>query len=121
MKERKTAEIDLHKISSIKRVSDLIPMGFMESNPVENLPNAAIRVISESSLTKRIPNLVNPTFHAIPGNSLSSQVIAQNTQIQNATKNQFQHTFLQRIRPFNFLTLILAFGWMLTMLLLNFL
>jgi hypothetical protein len=121
IEEQKMSEIDLNKISTIKRVTDLFPKGFICVNPVEKPPNVANRIISESKLTKWIPNLVNPTFNEIPGNSISSGVIAHNAQMQKITQNQFQHTFIKRIRPFNFLTLILAFGWMITTLLLNFL
>lgn len=120
-KEKSVSEIDLSQISTLKRVSDLIPKGFNQITNTQNLPNAVSRIISESSLTKYIPNLANPTLQAIPRNSIASQITEQNAQLQKATKNQLQHTFMNRIRPFNFLTLILAIGWVITMLLLNFL
>ena len=118
-KKHTSTEIDLSKISSIKRVSDLFPVGITRQTTTQDLPNETLRVISESSITKNIPNLVNSRLSPIPGNSISSQAMEQNYQLQKDAKNQLQHTFIKRIRPLNVLTLILILGWAITIVLLN--
>jgi len=120
-KKRLSTEIDLSKISSIKRVSDLFPVGITRQTTTQDLPNETLRVISESSITKDIPNLVNSKLSPIPGNSISSQAMVQYDQLQKNAKNQLQHTFIKRIRPLNIVTLFLILGWVITIVLLKFL
>jgi len=120
-KKRSSTEIDLSKISSLKRVTDLFPNGMMIETRTQDLPKDVKRIIFETPLTKNIPNLVQYPAESIPQNSISSQVQENNQQLRKTVKSQFQYTFFKRIRPFNVVTMILALGWAITMILLYFL
>ena len=118
-KKNKSTEIDLSKISSLKRVTDLFPKGLTSETAVKDLPTEVLRIISDTSITKNIPNLTNSTLRAIPQNSIASDVKERNSKLQEFSKNQVQTTLMKRIKPFNIITILLTVGWMVTVILLN--
>ncbi len=118
-KKNKSTQIDLSKISSLKRVTDLFPKGLTSETAVKDLPTEVLRIISDTSITKNIPNLTNSTLRAIPQNSIASDVKERNSKLQEFSKNQVQTTLIKRIKPFNIITILLTVGWMVTVILLN--
>ena len=118
-KKNKSTEIDLSKISSLKRVTDLFPKGLTSETAVKDLPTEVLHIISDTSITKNIPNLTNSTLRAIPQNSIASDVKERNSKLQEFSKNQVQTTLIKRIKPFNIITILLTVGWMVTVILLN--
>ncbi len=118
-KKSKNLEIDLNKISTLKRVSDLFPMGVNSETMVGSLPKEVNRLVSNAPVVKNIPNLVNPTLNRIPQNSIADDIDKRNADLQKSTQNQIQTTLLKRIKPINIVTILLTLGWILTIILLN--
>ena len=118
-KKVKTNEIDIKRLSSLKRVSDLFPKGFTSETTVEDLPNESIKLIQDSSITKNIPNLVQSSLPKIPQNSITPEVVRQNTNFNDLLKHQVRNKLFKRIRPFNIITILLMLGWVITIILLN--
>lgn len=119
IKKQKSTQIDLSQISSLKRVTDLFPKGLTSETTVNNLPTEVARLISDTPLTKNIPNLVNSSLAAIPKNSIASDVHERNMNLQRISQNQVQTKLAKLINPFNIVTILLTVGWMITIILLN--
>ena len=119
IKKQKSTQIDLSQISSLKRVTDLFPKGLTSETTVKNLPTEVARLISDTPLTKNIPNLVNSSLAAIPKNSIASDVHERNMNLQRISQNQVQTKLAKLIKPFNIVTILLTVGWMITIILLN--
>ena len=119
IKKQKSTQIDLSQISSLKRVTDLFPKGLTSETTVKNLPTEVVRLISDTPLTKNIPNLVNSSLAAIPKNSIASDVHERNMNLQRISQNQVQTKLAKLIKPFNIVTILLTVGWMITIILLN--
>ncbi len=118
-KNQKPTYIDLSQISSLKRVTDLFPKGLTSETNIKNLPSEVARIISGTPLTKNIPNIVNSTLGAVPQNSIASDVKERNANLHNMLRNQLQIKLVQRIKPFNIVTILLILGWIITIILLN--
>ncbi|MBN2157359.1 MAG: hypothetical protein JW776_15040 [Candidatus Lokiarchaeota archaeon] len=116
-------EIDIDKIISLKRISDLFPQG--KISEISGNPKAmdVSKIVLTSPLIKNIPNLANPanSICVSPQNSLSSQIEKRNVELTKIIKSELQSTFIKRIKPFNIVTLVLIAGWLFTILLLTFL
>lgn len=118
-KKTKSDEINLNQISTMKRVSDLFPKGFTAETSVRNLPSKVTKLISETSVTKNIPNLTQSSLPVIPQNSIANDVTQHNRAIEDISKHQVQRELVKRFKPFNFVTILLVLGWMITVILLN--
>ncbi|TFG17092.1 MAG: hypothetical protein EU530_11110 [Promethearchaeota archaeon] len=118
-KKQKSTQIDLSQISSLKRVTDLFPKGLTSETAVKNLPTEVARIISDTIITKNIPNLVNSTLGAVPQNSIASDVKERNANLHNMLQNQLQTKLVKRFKPFNIVTILLTLGWIITIILLN--
>jgi hypothetical protein len=118
-KKVKSDDLDLNKISTMKRVSDLFPKGFTAETSVNNLPSKVTKLIPETSVTKNIPNLTQSSLPVIPQNSIASDVTKHNRSIENFSKHQVQRELVKRFKPFNIITILLVLGWMITVILLN--
>ncbi|MHA1112087.1 MAG: hypothetical protein ACTSRE_13345 [Promethearchaeota archaeon] len=119
IKKQKSTQIDLSQISSLKRVTDLFPKGLTSKTTVKNLPTEVTRLISDTPLTKNIPNLVISSLATIPKNSIASDVQERNMNLQRINQNQVQTKMAKLINPFNIVTILLTVGWMITIILLN--
>ena len=118
-KKTKSDEIDLNQISSMKRVSDLFPKGFTVETGVNAFPSKVTKLISETSITKNIPNLLRSSLPVIPQNSIAIDVEQHNSAIENLSKHQIKRELVKQFKPFNIITILLVLGWMITVILIN--